>query len=125
MVGEYSFDQGQDVPMCISAHPQDSILCAGVNETDERIEKGLNQSCRIFKLESQKTGITLEQVDKVKVFDSNNSQHYQKLCAFSSDGKFLATASSDGQVIQINHIKSNSWDFIVIRITQQHFPLNS
>ncbi|KAI8888490.1 hypothetical protein K501DRAFT_291621 [Backusella circina FSU 941] len=90
----FPFGADEDAPMCLDIHPQQDIVIAGVNGSEEDIKAGNNENCRMFKV----TEDSIEKVNSLKTVTSKNVEDYQKVVRFSEDGSLFAVGTTTGNV---------------------------
>ncbi|PKK75032.1 hypothetical protein RhiirC2_737536, partial [Rhizophagus irregularis] len=89
----------EDRPTCIAFHNEENIFSCGINSSEEKIIIGENNNCRIFKYSNEK----IELVKTIQTMTSTNVDDYQKVTAFSQDGKLLATGGTDSKLTVLNY----------------------
>ncbi|WFD43632.1 hypothetical protein MPSI1_002295 [Malassezia psittaci] len=106
--GDLKLRTDEDAPMCISVHPNDSLLACGINEAAAKM-KEQNHHLRTFHYEvkarpaaradgAAENSVEIHPSDSYASLGIDDVDHYQKAIAFSPDGALLAVASSDGRV---------------------------
>ncbi|CAO3616053.1 unnamed protein product [Cunninghamella blakesleeana] len=101
-VYDISFDE--DAPMCLSVHPNENVVVAGINSSPEKIKSGDNENCRLFNIDE--SAITFAK--SVQTLKSQNEADYQKVVRFNKDGSLLATGTTDGVVKVYKYSSSSS-----------------
>ncbi|CAG8543026.1 7764_t:CDS:2 [Funneliformis mosseae] len=86
-VVEVILDKEEDRPTCIAMHNEENIFTCGINSTAEQILQGFNKNCRIFEYSNENT----------------NEDDYQKVAAFTQDGKLLATGGTDSKLTVLKY----------------------
>ncbi|CAI2176012.1 13452_t:CDS:10 [Funneliformis geosporum] len=86
-VVEVILNKEEDRPTCIAIHNEDNIFACGINSTAEKINHGSNNNCRIFEYSNENT----------------NEDDYQKVAAFTQDGKLLATGGTDSKLAVLKY----------------------
>ncbi|KAI9318405.1 quinon protein alcohol dehydrogenase-like superfamily [Dichotomocladium elegans] len=95
----YDFSSEEDAPMCLDVHPTDDVVLVGANETEEKLKRGENKNCRVFKpLEA-----SFESITAINTISTKTAEEYQKVVRFSADGSLVATGTSNGQVHVFNY----------------------
>ncbi|KAK9458651.1 uncharacterized protein V1516DRAFT_682256 [Lipomyces oligophaga] len=84
----------EDAPMSLSI-TEKGFLAVGINSSSYEIKQGTNKHLRKFHLESDNR---VEDEGSVQLFQADGSDIYQKCTRFSSQGKYLAIASSTGEL---------------------------
>ncbi|KAI9266752.1 hypothetical protein BDA99DRAFT_31652 [Phascolomyces articulosus] len=80
--------------MSVSCHPKLPLFATGINDETNVIERGENQSCHVFELESS----TIKPINKTSASTSRNVDDYQKVTRFSRSGNYLVTGFTDSRV---------------------------
>ncbi|KAJ1940346.1 hypothetical protein FBU59_003839 [Linderina macrospora] len=99
-VSSITLSSNEDAPTCLAVHPKDKALVSSVNVDKQRIEKGENANCRVFKL--TKKSIT-EANKAAKTILSTDDMDYQKAMAIEPHGKLVANGSSDGTLAVVEY----------------------
>ncbi|WFC99990.1 hypothetical protein MYAM1_002737 [Malassezia yamatoensis] len=106
--GDLTLRTDEDAPMCISVHPNDSLLACGINEAAAKM-KEQNRHLRTFNYEvvarpgaradgAAENSVRIHPSSSYASLGIDDVDHYQKAIAFSPDGALLAVASSDGRI---------------------------
>lgn len=54
LLDEFELDKGEDAPMSMAAHAESRKIICGVNSSEEYLQNGHNQNCRMFKIKEGK-----------------------------------------------------------------------
>ncbi|EEB97684.1 hypothetical protein MPER_02949, partial [Moniliophthora perniciosa FA553] len=54
---QYELTKGEDAPMSMAAWPKSGTFACGVNSVSEKLQKGLNENCRVFELKDGKLSV--------------------------------------------------------------------
>ncbi|KAG1762250.1 WD40 repeat-like protein [Suillus occidentalis] len=90
MLCEHELEKGEDAPMSIGAHPESRSFVCGINSSEDRLEKGENENCRVFSI--NESGNALIKGTTRGTLPSGALEDYQRVTVVSPDGKFLAVA---------------------------------
>ncbi|SAM07106.1 hypothetical protein [Absidia glauca] len=88
----------EDCAMSVATHPQLPMIAAGINSSQEQIQQGQNEQCRLYDTH----GGRIKQVNTTCTSSSKNPEDYQKITRFSYSGKYLLTGTTDGKVSVLN-----------------------
>ncbi|ORX68033.1 WD40 repeat-like protein [Linderina pennispora] len=98
-VSTITLSSNEDAPTCLAVHPKEKTIVSSVNVDKERIEKGENANCRVFKL--AKKGIQAGKAAKTML--STDDMDYQKTIAIEPHGRLVANGSSDGTLAVVEY----------------------
>jgi hypothetical protein len=59
MLAEKELEKDEDAPMTIATHPSRNEIVCGINSSTEKLEKGQNENCRVFKVENNESDFFL------------------------------------------------------------------
>ncbi|KAG1753875.1 quinon protein alcohol dehydrogenase-like superfamily [Suillus paluster] len=88
MLCEHELEKGEDAPMSIAAHPESRSFACGINSSEERLEKGENENCRVFSISN--SGNALTKGATRGTLPSGALEDYQRVTVLSPDGNLLA-----------------------------------
>ncbi|KAI0370159.1 WD40 repeat-like protein [Pilatotrama ljubarskyi] len=91
LVHELELASGEDAPMSMAAHPQREEIVCGINSSQDALQSGQNQNCRVYEVKENKitqsttrSTLTLSSVD----------DDYQRVTVFSPNGRYLAVGGT-------------------------------
>ncbi|RIA98720.1 WD40-repeat-containing domain protein [Glomus cerebriforme] len=93
----------EDRPTCIALHTKENIFSCNINSSEEKIKIGENNNCRIFQYSNEK----IELIRTVQTITSTNEDDYQRVNAFSQNGKLLATGGTDSKLTVLKYPSLN------------------
>lgn len=85
---EFELEKGEDAPMSMAAHAETSSIVCGVNSTEDKLEKGLNENCRVYSVQDKQ----MSPLRTKGTLSSGDLEEYQKVTVLSPDGTLLAVA---------------------------------
>ncbi|CAG8508862.1 9469_t:CDS:10 [Ambispora gerdemannii] len=98
-LSEIELATDEDAPSSMAFHPEDNVIACAINSNEEKIKAGENQNCRIFRYSNEK----IQSVNRIQTLTSKNPNDYQKVTAFSKDGRYLATGGSDSRLMVLKY----------------------
>ncbi|KAJ3214199.1 hypothetical protein HK099_006990, partial [Clydaea vesicula] len=98
LTSTFQWSNEEDSCTSLAINPVDKVLVAGINSSDESIEKGNNLNCRFYRIENNANNELVHE-KSIKTVDCLTGEHYQKVCVFSPNGKFIATGTTDGKLM--------------------------
>ncbi|CAG8726942.1 12609_t:CDS:10, partial [Ambispora leptoticha] len=98
-LSEIELAMDEDAPSGMAFHPEDNVVACAINSNEETIKAGENQNCRIFRYSNEK----IQLVNKIQTLTSKDPNDYQKVTAFSKDGRYLATGGSDSRLTVLKY----------------------
>ncbi|KAJ8595324.1 WD40 repeat-like protein [Rhizopogon salebrosus TDB-379] len=90
MLCEHELEKGEDAPMSVAAHPESRSFACGINSSEQHLEKGENENCRVFSI--SESGNTLVKEATRGTLHTAALEDYQRVTVLSPDGKLLAVA---------------------------------
>ncbi|KAI9142357.1 hypothetical protein BKA69DRAFT_1067881 [Paraphysoderma sedebokerense] len=107
---DYEFSKNEDSAMSVAIHPKEKVVFASVNpaqantkqsKEDKEKEKDSKTdatgNCRLFKWEDKAKSLS-SLSSNVSTVEKNSMEEYQRVSAFSPDGKYLACGTTAGKV---------------------------
>ncbi|ESK97555.1 membrane glycoprotein spo14 [Moniliophthora roreri MCA 2997] len=91
---QYELTKGEDAPMSMAAWSKDGTFACGINSVSEKLQKGLNENCRVFELKDGKLSVLRTRGTLVIQGSEADLEDYQKVTIISPDGSLLAVAGS-------------------------------
>ncbi|KAI9574517.1 WD40 repeat-like protein [Boletus coccyginus] len=92
ILSELQLEADEDAPMSMAAHPQSRTLVCGINSSAERVEKGDNENCRKFSVNTDEHKIA--PLATCSTLTSGSADDYQRVTVLSPDGKYLVIAGA-------------------------------
>ncbi|CAL1701567.1 unnamed protein product [Somion occarium] len=91
LLDEFELDKGEDAPMSMAAHAESRKIICGVNSSEEYLQNGHNQNCRMFKIKEGKLSLVeTRNTLNLKAGDDD----FQKVTTLSPDGSLLAVSGN-------------------------------
>ncbi|KAI0356520.1 WD40 repeat-like protein [Trametes cingulata] len=91
LVHELELASGEDAPMSMAAHPQREEIVCGINSSQDALQDGQNQNCRVYEVKENK--IT-QSMTRSTLTLSRADDDYQRVTVFSPDGRYLAVGGT-------------------------------
>jgi len=100
-LSELELEAGEDAPMTIASPLLSSspIIVCGINSTEQRVQEGANENCRMYKVEEDKF-VWEKSTGTIR---GKDAEVYQKVTAFSPDRKLVAAGSTDNAVALLTY----------------------
>ncbi|EAU84276.2 hypothetical protein CC1G_01272 [Coprinopsis cinerea okayama7 len=87
---EFELEKGEDAPMSMAVHAESNTIVCGINSTEEKLEKGLNENCRIYTVNDS----SISPLRTQSTLPGGDLEDYQKVTVLSPDGSVLAVAGA-------------------------------
>ncbi|KAI0796505.1 WD40 repeat-like protein [Abortiporus biennis] len=91
LIDELELDKGEDAPMSMAAVPNTEQFVCGINSSEELLQKGQNQNCRVFDVKEGKISL-VKTSSTLSVKEGEDD--FQKVTVISPDGALIAAAGS-------------------------------